>query len=95
MLIEGMIWTHCADYVLGLACHVCCCAAQVRFAKHVFPGESLLVEMWQTSATKVVFQTRVKGRGDLAISNAAVEFHQGKLVTSSSDSSKSSRRPKL
>lgn len=52
---------------------------QARFAKHVFPGETLQVEMWAASPTKVIFQTRVKERNVLALSNAAVEFHQGRM----------------
>lgn len=54
-------------------------SAQVRFAKHVFPGETLLVEMWAVSPSKVVFQTRVKERDAVAISNAAVEFRPGRM----------------
>ncbi|WIA35514.1 hypothetical protein OEZ86_003941 [Tetradesmus obliquus] len=52
---------------------------KVRFAKHVFPGETLLVEMWAVSPSKVVFQTRVKERDAVAISNAAVEFRPGRM----------------
>jgi acyl dehydratase len=52
---------------------------QVRFAKHVFPGETLLVEMWAVSPSKVAFQTRVKERNAVAISNAAVEFQPGRM----------------
>lgn len=69
---------HCLCWLIGLVCTVCC-ILQVRFAKHVFPGETLQVEMWPVSPTTVVFQTRVKERNVLAITNAAVEFHQGKL----------------
>lgn len=53
---------------------------QVRFAKHVFPGETLVVEMWAVSPSKVVFQTRVKERNATAISNAAVEFKPGRML---------------
>ena len=46
---------------------------QARFAKHVFPGETLRTEMWQDSPTKVIFQTRVVERNELALTFAAVE----------------------
>jgi hypothetical protein len=49
--------------------------AQVRFSRHVFPGETLQVEMWREGEGLVVFQTRVVGRDVLAISNAAMELH--------------------
>ncbi|KAK9916735.1 hypothetical protein WJX75_006386 [Coccomyxa subellipsoidea] len=55
-----------------------------RFAKHVFPGETLRTEMWVVSPTKVVFQTRVVDRDTLAITNAAVEFFQEILAQQSS-----------
>lgn len=43
-------------------------------------GETLVVQMWVTSPTTVVFQTSVKERpGAVAINGAAVEFQPGKL----------------
>ncbi|KAK7202626.1 hypothetical protein BZA70DRAFT_285589 [Myxozyma melibiosi] len=49
---------------------------KVRFAGHVFPGETLKIEMWKVDGgKKVIFQTKVVERGDaLAISSAAVEL---------------------
>ncbi|CAL8466654.1 g6190 [Coccomyxa elongata] len=47
-----------------------------RFAKHVFPGETLRTEMWVVSPRKVVFHTKVMDRDTIAITNAAVEFYQ-------------------
>lgn len=49
---------------------------KVRFTGHVFPGETLKVEMWKVDGgKKVIFQTKVVERGDaLAISSAAVEL---------------------
>lgn len=49
-----------------------------RFAKHVFPGETLVVSMWVSSPTTVVFETSVQERpGAKAITGAAVEFQPG------------------
>ncbi len=47
---------------------------RVRFATPVMPGETLLTEMWKESDTKIIFRTKIKERGVVCISNAAVEF---------------------
>lgn len=53
-------------------------SVKVRFAKHVFPGETLQTEMWKSDdGKKVIFQVRVVERNVLAITNAAVELNQG------------------
>ncbi len=48
----------------------------MRFANSVIPGETLVTEMWRESDTRIVFQTKIKERGEVAISNAAVELYK-------------------
>ncbi|KAK4189287.1 hypothetical protein QBC35DRAFT_493690 [Podospora australis] len=46
---------------------------KVRFAGSVLPGQTLVTEMWK-EGNKVIFQTKVKETGKLAIGGAAAEL---------------------
>ena len=48
---------------------------KVRFADSVFPGETLVTEIWKISETRAVLRCKVAERDKLVISNAAIEFY--------------------
>ena len=48
---------------------------KVRFAKSVYPGDTLVTKMWKTADTTIVFETSVKERDELVLKNAAIELY--------------------
>jgi 3-hydroxyacyl-CoA dehydrogenase/3a,7a,12a-trihydroxy-5b-cholest-24-enoyl-CoA hydratase len=47
---------------------------KARFASTVLPGETIVTEMWKESDTKIVFRCKIKEKGEICISNAAIEL---------------------
>ncbi len=44
----------------------------VRFSRHVFPGDTLVTEMWRQSDSDILFQSRVKERDVVVLSHGAL-----------------------
>ncbi|MBI5543906.1 MAG: SCP2 sterol-binding domain-containing protein [Deltaproteobacteria bacterium] len=50
---------------------------RVKFSTAVYPGETLVTQMWRESDARVVFQSKVKERNKVVLGNAAVELAPG------------------
>ncbi len=49
---------------------------KVRFTNNVYPGDTLITEMWKDGDQRVIFRCKVKERDELVISHAAIELYE-------------------
>ncbi len=48
---------------------------KTRFARHFFPGETLVTEMWDAGDGAILFRSKAKEREEYVITNARVELN--------------------